>query len=219
MSDEIFLSKKTPKNNTIVIGLTGQSGAGKTTVCEVFRQNGYAIINADIIAREVMADGKDCLQEVKDCFGKDILNENGSLNRQKLADIVFNDDEKLKNLNAICYPYITFEILRKINLLSEQNEKYIILDAPTLFESRTDDFCDLIISVLASEKNRLARILDRDNITSEQIIDRFSSQHSERYFINHSDYIIKNNKSTEQLTEKILDISEKIKEYYKLEKK
>ena len=202
-------------HDTAVIGLTGQSGAGKTTVCQVFDESGFAIINADRIAREVMEKGTPCLEEAAECFGREILNEDGSLNRQKLADIVFEDKEKLEQLNAISYPYITSEILKKINEYKDQKIKYVLLDAPTLFESRADDFCDLIISVTASEKNRSERIARRDGITPEQIKRRFSSQHTEKFFINHSDFIIKNNKSLELLREKAKEVAEKIKEYYK----
>lgn len=200
-----------------VIGLTGQSGAGKTTVCRVFEEKGFAIINADKIARQIMKKGMPCLSELTECFGDEILQEDGTLNRQKLADIVFNDKEKLKQLNAISYPYITCEILNKIKKLSAEKCKYVLLDAPTLFESRADDFCNLIISVTATEKNRTARIAKRDGITAEQIKRRFSSQHTERFFINHSDFIIKNNKSVDELIEKAKEVAEKIKEYYNAE--
>lgn len=200
-----------------VIGLTGQSGAGKTTVCRVFEESGFAIINADKIARQIMEKGLPCLEEVTECFGKEILNEDGNLNRQKLADIVFNDKEKLKQLNAISYPYITSEILKRIEILNNENRKYVLLDAPTLFESRADDFCDLIISVTASEKNRTSRVAERDGITQEQIKQRFSSQHTERFFVNHSDFIIKNNKTIDELIEKAKEVAEKIKEYYNAE--
>lgn len=203
--------------DTAVIGLTGQSGAGKTTVCRVFAENGFAVINADKIAREIMEKGTPCLEEVTECFGKEILNSDGTLNRQKLADIVFENKEKLRQLNGISYPYITSEILKMINKYEDEKQRYVLLDAPTLFESRADDFCHLIISVTASEKNRTERIARRDGITPEQIKERFASQHTEKFFINHSDFIIKNNKSVELLEEKAKEVAEKIKEYYNAE--
>lgn len=197
-----------------VVGLTGQSGAGKTTVCKVFDEKGFAVINADKIARVIMEKGSPCLAEVAECFGNRILLEDGSLDRQKLADIVFGDHEKLMQLNAISYPYITSEILKMINKYRDENKRYVLIDAPTLFESRADDFCDLIISVTASEKLRRERIAARDGLTDEQIGERFSSQHTEEFFINHSDFIIKNNNSVEELIEKAEEVAEKVKEYY-----
>lgn len=199
---------------TAVVGLTGQSGAGKTTVCKVFDESGFAIINADKISRMVMEKGTPCLAEVTECFGKDILREDGSLDRQKLADIVFGDDEKLRQLNAISHPYITSEILNMINKYGSEGRRYVLLDAPTLFESRADDFCDLIISVTAPEKLRAERIAARDGITGDQIKERFSSQHTEEYFVNHSDFIIKNHGAVSELIEKAREVAEKIKEYY-----
>ena len=94
------------------------------------------------------------------------------------------------------------------------DEKFVLLDAPTLFESRADDYCDLIISVTASEKIRAARIAQRDGITAEQIKDRFSSQHTEHFFVNHSDFIIKNDKSVDLLIEKAHEVADKVKEYF-----
>lgn len=202
------------KNSGIfVVGLTGQSGAGKTTVCDVFSKKGFDIINADKIAHEVMQKGKPCLKEIEECFGSEVITERGELDRKALASIVFTNKEKLKQLNAISYPYIIYEILQKIKEYSLEQKKYVLLDAPTLFESRADDFCDLIISVTAPEATRINRIAKRDDLPVERIKERFSSQHSERFFINHSDFIIKNNKSVDVLLEKANEVADKVKEY------
>ena len=90
----------------MVVGLTGQTGAGKTTVCRIFSENGFSIINADHVARQVMEKGQPCLKEICEFFGKDILLENGILDRPKLAGLVFTDKKKLELLNSITYPYI-----------------------------------------------------------------------------------------------------------------
>ncbi len=198
-----------------VIGLTGQSGAGKTTVCCVFEENGFEVINADMISRQLMSKGSPCLKEIIEWFGNEYLNENEELNRKKLGKTVFSDTEQLKQLNGICYPYITYEILRQIKKLADEGKEYVLLDAPTLFESRADDFCDLIISVTATEKLRTARIIERDKLSAEQVKQRFSSQHTEKFFASHSDFIIKNNKTLDTLKEKAKEVSEKIKEYFK----
>ena len=127
---------------------------------------------------------------------------------------MFGERDKLTQLNAISYPYITSEILKMINRYGDEGRKYVLIDAPTLFESRADDFCDLIISVTAPEKLRAERIAARDGLTDEQIKERFSSQHTEEFFINHSDFIIKNNRSVSELIEKAEEVAEKVKEYY-----
>lgn len=206
-------------SSVMVIGLTGQSGSGKTTVCEVFRENGFAIINADTIARRVMKTGSKCLREVAEYFSEDkIILEDGSLNRSKLANIIFTNSKKLQLLNSITYPHITEEILSEIEKLSESGEIFILIDAPTLFESHADDFCDVVISVLTSEENRIERIMKRDNITREQAYNRIHSQQEDSFYMNNSDYIIKNNKGVDILREKALDVSNKIKEYYNAKK-
>ena len=198
----------------MVVGLTGQTGAGKTTVCKVFERSGFSVINADAIARQVMEKGSRCLQELTDCFPEDILLPDGWLNRQKLAQIVFTDSKKLELLNSISYPYITGEILKQIRLHSITGHKLILLDAPTLFESRADDFCELIIAVVAKESHRLERIMQRDGLTEEQAYSRMRSQHTESFFKQHSDFIIKNNKNLKNLSDVAKEVSDKIWDYY-----
>lgn len=200
-------------SEVFVVGLTGQSGTGKTTVSKVFESNGFELINADLISREVMKRDSDCLKEVAETF-EDILLEDGTLNRKKLAESIFSNNNKLEILNTITYPYITKEILNRINELSENNVNLVLLDAPTLFESRADDFCELIISVLSDEKSRVKRIMNRDSITEELANKRLKSQLNDQYLIEHSDFIIKNNNTIEDLEAKAKEVSDKIKEYY-----
>ena len=199
----------------MVVGLTGQTGAGKSTVSHVFSSNGFAVINADMVARKVVGKGSSCLDEISDFFGSGILLPDGSLNRSALGGIVFSDRTRLETLNTIIYPYITGEILRQIRLHSMNGEKLILLDAPTLFESRADDFCEIIISVLADPDIREDRIVKRDSLTHEQARRRMDSQLPEEFFRKHSDYIITNNGSLDSLNDISKEVSDKIKDYYK----
>lgn len=195
---------------SVVVGLTGQTGAGKSTVSEVFAENGFSIINADVVARQVMEKGSACLAEIAETFGRDVLNSDGSLDRKKLAGIVFTDNERLNTLNSISYPYITREILRQINTFSGMGRNFILLDAPTLFESGTDVFCDIIVSVVAEAVIRKHRIISRDGITPEQAQNRMDSQLDEEYFITHSEYVINNNGSPDSLREVAAELAGKI---------
>lgn len=197
-----------------IIGLTGQSGAGKSTVSRVFAERGFEVIDADRVAREVVVRGSPCLKEISEAFGREVILPEGSLDRKRLGDIVFSDRERLRQLNGITYPYIIFRITLKIDSLREGGARFILLDAPTLFEAGADDMCSLIISVTADEDIRCERIMKRDGITLEQIKKRFSSQLSEQFFIAHSDHIIKNNGSTRELIQKAEEAADKIKEYY-----
>jgi len=201
-------------HGVMVVGLTGQTGAGKSTVSRIFSDNGFAVINADSVARKVVEKGSGCLDEIVDFFGEGILNEEGELNRRALAAIVFSDKAKLETLNTIIYPYITGEILRSIRRYSIQGNKLILLDAPTLFESRADDFCEIIISVLADEDIRRERIISRDSLTPEQAQRRMNSQLDEEFFKSHSDYIIHNNGELSTVNEISKEVSDKIRELY-----
>ena len=180
----------------------------------VFSQNGFAVIDADIISREVTEKGQPCLTELSEAFGSDIINSDGTLNRKHLGSIVFSDREKLRQLNGIIYPYIIYRIISRIDELSEEGRELILLDAPTLFEANADDLCDLIISVTADESIRMSRIIARDNITSDAAKKRFESQYSEHFFVNHSDFVIINNKTPDVLAAKAEEVAGKIKEYY-----
>lgn len=182
----------------MIIGLTGQTGAGKSTVSKVFEQNGFAVINADTVARMVAEKGSPCLREIEKHFGSDVINPDNTLNRKKLGSIVFSDSEKLNLLNSIMYPAITAEIKNQIEYFYSQGKKFILLDAPTLFESNADKLCDIIISVVADLNIRKERIIRRDGLTENQALDRINSQHSQDFFIRNSDYYIKNNDSLEK---------------------
>ena len=185
-------------NGVMVVGLTGQTGAGKSTVSRLFAESGFCVIDADQIARAVVHKGSRCLLELTECFF-DILLPNGELNRKALAKQAFQNKKNLELMNSIMYPYIMGEILRQIHHHSRMGQKLILLDAPTLFESRADDFCELIISVTARAELRKARILQRDSITEEAAQARMDAQLPEQFFVEHSDFIIKNNKDCRNL--------------------
>jgi dephospho-CoA kinase len=202
------------EKRAFIIGLTGQSGAGKTTVCGIFREMGFAVIIADELSREVTKAGSPCLFELAEVFGTEIINPDGELNRRRLAKMTFGDKKELKKLGVIIYPYINEVFLREINRLSEAGATYIVYDAPTLFESRADGLCDIILSVTARENFRAERIKKRDNITDFEIKKRFESQHSENYFIKKADFYIKNNKTEEELVLKAREVADKIRKCY-----
>lgn len=201
-------------NNVTVVGLTGQSGSGKTAVSNCFINNGFSVINADMIAREITLKNGACLKNILDVFPECIDCKTGGLDRKKLAFIVFNDKDLLKLLNSIMYPYITTKILNEIRNISLQGKKYILLDAPTLFESHADDFCNYIVSVIADENTRFERITQRDKITNSEIESRFSSQNDDEFYISRSDMVINNNGTLEELNIKAIECVNKIKEMF-----
>ena len=189
-----------------IIGLTGQSGAGKSTVRGVFEQNGFAVIDCDEAARKI-ASKSAFLNEVSERFGKDILNADGTLDRVKTASIIYNDKEKYAEYCGIIFPYITYDIMRQI----ERSDKDVLLDAPTLFEAGIDGLCTEIISVTADIGLCAERISKRDKITLEKAKERLSSQHGADFFREHSDFVIENNGSQKELYDKAQAIIGKMK--------
>lgn len=195
-----------------VIGLTGQSGAGKTTVSKAFQQSVFAVINCDMVAREVTAAGSKCCEKLSElfpeCFSDDLV-----LDRRKMAEIVFSDKEKLEKLNQTIYPFINDMIKDKLNEAKKLSE-FVLLDAPTLFEAGADKLCDVIVSVIADEETRLKRIILRDGISEELARKRFDSQHTAEFFRQRSDYVIENNGDLSAAADKTDEVINNIKERY-----
>ena len=163
----------------IKIGLCGSSGSGKGYVCKKLKGYGAEHIDTDKVYRDLVTKDSPCLKELCSCFGKEILNEDGSLNRAALSTKVFEGEgaaERLKSLNSITHKYIRIETKR---ILSE-NEKTgawaSLIDAPVLFESGFDDMCDCTVCVTAPTELKIKRITERDKITAEKARARLSSQ-------------------------------------------
>lgn len=184
---------------SMVIGLTGQTGAGKSTVSAYLRENGIAVIDADKTARDVVETGSACIADIALEFGCEYINMDGTLNRKKMAKTVFTEKEKLKKLNTLMFPYIIERIQDEIKQLRQKGEPIIVLDAPTLFESGADKDCDYVVSVTADPALRMQRIVRRDNLTQEEAMQRISAQHDEEYYKSRSWKVLENNGSVDEL--------------------
>lgn len=174
----------------MIIGLTGQTGAGKSTVCELLREKGLLVIDCDKVARSVTEKGSKTLSLLAKAFGNDIILEDGSLNRRELASRAFQNAEKTALLNSITHPAIT-DAINKV--IAEHKDENIILDAPTLIESGAYKLCDKIVSVLASADVRKERIMARDNLTLSEAEKRMSAQKNDEFYKEYSDAVIFNN--------------------------
>ncbi|MBQ6042023.1 MAG: aminopeptidase [Oscillospiraceae bacterium] len=186
-----------------LIGLTGQTGAGKTTVSDLFRRHGFAVINADHVARKVVEPGAPCLQALCRVFGKTLLLPDGQLDRKATAALIFSDGQARARYEAIIYPYITAEIRAEAAACVRKGSNIILLDAPTLFESGIYRFCDAITAVIAGRDSRKARILSRDGLTEQQAEQRINAQHTEAFFREHADIIIENNGGLAELEQAV----------------
>ena len=176
-----------------LIGLTGPSGAGKSTVAAHFAELGLPVLDADKIYRELLLPPSECLDELSQYFGKEILQNDGTLNRRRLASRVFADKSELEALNRIAHRHVMQEVHCRLQNLRNAGATAAILDAPQLFESGANKDCSAVVSVLADAELRLGRILARDGISREEALGRMQSQRSDRFFMEHSDYVIENN--------------------------
>ena len=173
---------------TKVIGLTGGIGSGKTTIANYFAEMGIPVYIADNASRAVMQLGH-IIKEVKNVFGETVF-EDGILNRAKLAEIVFNDKEKLAKLNAIVHPAVKKDF--EVWLLQHKKYEYVIYEAAILFESGRYKECDFIITVTAPEETRIDRVLKRDNTTRSQVLSRMQMQWKDEDRISKSNFVINN---------------------------
>ncbi|WPR73274.1 dephospho-CoA kinase [Flavobacterium sp. NG2] len=173
---------------TKTIGLTGGIGSGKTTIATYFQSKGLPIYIADDEARKIMQ-SEAVIQAIKNTFGQTIF-ENDILVRQKLAEIVFNDAEKLKQLNAIIHPAVKAHF--KEWLAEKKDFPYVIYEAAILFESGSYKNFDIIISVLAPLEIRIERVMKRDKSSREHILKRMEAQWTDEERISKSDYVIEN---------------------------
>lgn len=174
-----------------VIGLTGQSGAGKSEVSSMLEKNGIVCINCDAVSRDVTRKDAPALKAICKVFGGDVLCPDGTLDRKKLGSIVFSSKEKLELLNSTIFPFIIDEI-KKI-IADFDGDGVIVLDAPTLFESGCDKLCDEKVAVIADREIRLCRIMARDCLSKIDAENRINSQLSEEFFKQNCDVIIQNN--------------------------
>lgn len=182
-----------------IIGLTGQSGSGKSTVSKYFQKRNILVINADALVREIYNANSPCVKTIAATFGDDVLDKNSEIIRTILAKRAFSSKESTEKLNAIVHPFVTYELLKRINIAVQGGERYILYDAPQLFESNADLICDVIISVVAEKDLRLKRICARDNIDSKTAELRMNVQFDEDFFRRNSDFIIENNSDLEFL--------------------
>lgn len=195
-----------------VVGLTGPTGAGKTTVANMFEKKGIKVIDADIISREVTDTSSRGLQALTVAFGEEILTEKGALDRKKLADIAFSSPENTKKLNDTLHPLIIMEIRRRIRKEALEGKNLVIIDAALLFESDCHYLCNDVISVIADDLVRIKRIMARDNITEESALKRMNAQKPLSFYIGNSNHIITNNGDVYELNEQVNKLAQTIRE-------
>ena len=187
------------------LGITGGIGSGKTSVCRVFNVLGISVFSADAEAREIMDSDPEIIEKVKRITGTDLY-ASGSLARMELAGLIFNNENLLKEINAVVHP-VVFEHFRIWE--KSVSAPYVIMEAAILFESRASELVDRIVTVVAPVEERIERVVRRNNLTREQVISRMKNQLNDEDKIRRSDYIIYNSEH-EMIIPSILKIHEEI---------
>ena len=175
-----------------IIGLTGLTGAGKSTVAQKLMAYGCYHIDADKVAREVINNNENVKNKLKERFGDDVINADGTTNRPILASRAFADTDSTSALNDITHPAVTEEIKSIIKDMEEIGYRGVIIDAIALFESGEDKLCDFTVAVVAPKDIRLERIMKRDNITEEKALERINAQKDEKFFTEKADFVLWN---------------------------
>lgn len=195
--------------NFKIVGVTGPTGSGKSTVVSYLKNKGCKVIDADKLARLSLQKGSDCLEQVCTVFGADVLNSDGTLNRQLLAKRAFSTPENTAKLNNITHPWIFMQTLKIIDDIRKTEDNPLILfDAPVLLESKMDILCDYIVTVIAPVEIRKQRIISRDNLTTENAEIRIKAQKKDEFYTDSADFVIDGSMPLEEIyieADKVLD--------------
>lgn len=182
----------------LVVGLTGGIASGKSTVSSMLKEKGITVIDADLEARLAVEKGEPAYNEIVSYFGKEVLLEDGTINRAKLGSIIFNDEEKRLKLNSIVHPNVRKRMLDKKDQAIRNGEKLIIMDIPLLIESKLTYMTDKILLVYVDEKTQLKRLMERNHYSEDEALSRINSQMPLKEKVSLSDAVINNNGTIEE---------------------
>ena len=189
-----------------IIGLTGGIASGKSTAARTLRELGAIVIDADEVSRFAVEPGQPAWREIVEFFGRDILNPNNTINREKLGLQVFSQPEYLKKLNQITHPHIMEEIRRRMKAAAQEQPKGIlILEVPLLYETRMERLCDLVWVVWVDSETQIKRLMARDGISRTDALKRIESQMPLDEKARRADLLIHNNGSPDEMRQFIID--------------
>lgn len=194
---------------TLIIGLTGGIASGKSTVSNMIKEYDIPIVDADIIAREVVEIGEEAYTKIVETFGDDILQPDQSLDRVKLGSVIFQDPAKRQVLNAIVHPAVRKKMLQQKEQYIKEGYETIVLDIPLLFESKLTSFVDKVLLVFVDQDIQIARLKDRNHLSDDDAKLRISSQMSLYHKVTLADEVINNNKKLESTRAQLEEILKK----------
>ena len=187
------------------LGVTGGIGSGKTTVCKVFNVLGIPVFSTDSEAREILTSDREIINKINSIAGKDLYTS-GTLDRKELATLIFNDSSLLKKVNSIVHPAVSERFMK---WAMQQSAPYVIMEAAILFESGASKLVDKVAAVVAPEEERINRVIERNHLTREEVMERIRNQMNDEDRIKLSDYVIYNSEN-DMIIPSIIKIHEEI---------
>ncbi len=190
----------------IKVGITGGIGSGKSVVCSIFKQLNIPVFDADSVAKTIMLH-EDIQQKIKDTFGEIVCGIDKKISTKKLGELVFNDNNSLQKLNSIIHPEVgkVFE-----DWCMKQTSPYIIKEAAILFESGSNKSVDKVITVVSPLELRIARVMKRNSLSREEVLNRISKQWSDEEKIKRSDFVVKNDE-VEMLLLQVMEVDRQLR--------
>ncbi len=190
-----------PSADYIVVGVTGSSGSGKSTVSALLRESGWASLDADLVYHQLLENDRSLINRLADAFPGCV--QNGKVSREVLGEDVFGDEASLETLNALTHPSVMRELRRRIRVLAEMGCKKLVLDVPLLYQSGLDRLCDYVIGVTAEPERAIDRIISRDGVAVEKARRRLMNQPQEDYYAQRCEILLHNTGTKEELREKL----------------
>ena len=215
------MKQKDHSSRGLIVGLTGGIACGKTTVAKLLAQRGADIIDLDKMGHKLLLKGSPVYDQIVQAFGVEILNESGDISRAKLGKVVFNNDEKLHQLNQITHPTIIEQSLSEAHHLAGLGaERIVVIDSPLLIEAGLQDMVDVVVVVVSDEETQLERITKRSieqrkPLNEEDAMARIRSQMPLTAKIKYADFVVQNDKSWIELDKGVIRLWEYLKKMKK----
>lgn len=187
----------------MIIGLTGSIATGKSTIANMLKEYGLPIVDADLVARQVVEPGTETLAKIEESFGADVIKEDGTMDREKVGSIIFQQPEKRQVLNSIIHPAIRAEMLRQRDEYIANGEPHVVMDIPLLFESKLQHFVEKILVVSVKEETQLTRLMERNGFSEEEARARIATQLPIQVKVQGADAIVYNDGTLEQSKEQL----------------
>lgn len=195
------------EQKTVVIGITGGIGAGKSEVAKIIREKGYVVLSSDEIAKDLMANDDNLKTNLKNLFGDEVYDKSGSLNKSFLASKIFGNSEihkdNLNRMNALVHPRVIQELINKAEYYSQQGEEMIFNESALIFEAGLDEGYDAIIVVDAPEELRIGRVMKSRRMSKDEILERMDEQISQHEKKKAADFVIDNSGDINQLQQSV----------------